>query len=314
LKASGSLGKKITKRIVSSVDKVVDRWLQFIHIEKSMCLYVKNELPNKLLIIKKLALGQTWEKNMKILAVILSVFFMLSGSIFAASPFNKFKDTFTGVAQATAQQYLDSFAKDLGVVLGGGSFHSGQNLGLPGLDVGIHAPARSVNSDDIIVKNADVSVILFPIIQAELGLPAKIDLLVRYLSYDDSSLFGIGARYGIIKNKTPGLPSVSVQVIYNSLNVSAGVNKLKADTTSILGSASLNLPVIDPYFGIGYDTTNVTPDSSITLPASGMKGAASTLRVEGGINLALLPLTYLQLGGVLIDGSLGYTLGLGVKF
>jgi hypothetical protein len=58
------------------------------------------------------------------------------------------------------------------------------------------------------------------------------------------------------------------------------------------------------------DQTELTADSSIT----GLKGKATTSRLEAGINLTLLPFTYLQFGGVLVNGELGYTAGLGVKF
>jgi hypothetical protein len=45
-----------------------------------------------------------------------------------------------------------------------------------------------------------------------------------------------------------------------------------------------------------------------------MKGTATGTRIEAGINLSLIPFTYLQLGGALVNGDMGYNAGFGVKF
>lgn len=245
----------------------------------------------------------------------VAAFLLLSAGVsFGANPFDEFQKEITGVVQEVAQKNLDNFAKDLGGMLGSGSFHDGKSLGLPGFDVGIHIPAKKVNEDNVIMKKAGLDTVLFPVLQAEIGLPAKIDLIGRFVSYNDATLVGGGLRYGIIKGAVPGLPSISVQALYNMLDVKSGANKLKASTLSASVAASFGLPIVNPYVGVGIDYTSVEPDASITLPVSGMKGSASGVRLEGGINLSLVPFTYLQLGGALINGDMGYTLGLGVAF
>ena len=191
-------------------------------------------------------------------------------------------------------------------------FHQGKALGFPGFDIGIHVPARKVSADNEIVKAAGIDTFMFPALQAEIGLPAKIDVLARYMGYAGSNLIGVGGRYGIFKGSLPLMPSLSVQGMYTMLDVNADANKFKANTMSVAAVASFNIPVVDPYVGLGFDSTSVEPDSSLSLP--GMKGSASNYRLEAGINLSLFPLTYLQLGGVLINSDLSYTAGLGVKF
>ncbi|OGS18306.1 MAG: hypothetical protein A2219_08745 [Elusimicrobia bacterium RIFOXYA2_FULL_50_26] len=248
-------------------------------------------------------------------ALVLAVVLMeITATVFAANPFDEFNNKVAGAATEVAQQYLDNFAKDLGAVLGGGTFHQGKTLGFPGFDIGIHVPAKKVRSDNEIVKAAGIDTFMFPALQAEIGLPAKIDLLARYMGYAGSNLIGVGGRYGILKGSLPLMPSLSVQGIYSMLNVNADANKFNATTISVGAVASFNIPVVDPYVGIGFDSTSVEPDSSISLPQAGMKGSASAYRLEAGINLSLFPLTYLQLGGVLINSDLSYTAGLGLKF
>lgn len=231
-------------------------------------------------------------------------------ALFAANPFDKFKDQLLSVARDSAQSSLDNFAKDLGALLGGGSFHQGQSLGIPGFDVGVHIPAKNVNTENTIIKTAGVDTILLPILQAEIGLPAKIDLIGRFTAYSDSTMTGFGLRYGIIKAPLPGFPSLSVQAVYNTLNVNAGDNKFKAVTMSAGAVLSFNLPVVVPYLGAGIDSTTVDPDSTII----DISGKASGYRIEGGINLSLIPLMYLQLGGMYVNGDMGYTAGFGIKF
>jgi hypothetical protein len=231
-------------------------------------------------------------------------------SAFAANPFDEFQAQLTSQAEAVIQTRLDNFTKDLGVLMGGGSFHQGKALGFPGFDVGMHFVGKNTDKDNTVVKAAGVDAIALPIIQVEIGLPAKIDVFGRVMSYADASLVGGGVRYGIIKGALPVMPSISVQGMINNLLVSAGANKFTASCMSVAAMASFNIPIVDPYIGIGMDQTEVTADSSITA----LKGKATATRLEAGVNLTLFPFTYAQLGGVLTNGELSYSAGLGVKF
>ncbi|MCB4791111.1 MAG: hypothetical protein LHV68_04405 [Elusimicrobia bacterium] len=246
---------------------------------------------------------------MKKVGVFALVMIMGANFAYAANPFDNFQSLITGQATTIAQGMLDNFAKDLGALMGGGTYHQGKSLGLPGFDVGLRIPVVKVKDEDTIIKSSLDSVAL-PILQAEIGLPANLDLIARFTSYSDSSLAGVGLRYGIIKKSIPGVPSLSAQAVYNTLNVNSGLNKLKATTLSVSCIASIDLPIVVPYAGIGIDNTEVTPDATII----DLKGKASSMRVEAGVNLSLIPLTYIQLGGALVNGDINYTLGLGIKF
>lgn len=239
-----------------------------------------------------------------------SILALSAGMAFAGNPFDKFADQVGGVAQAAAQRNLDNLAKDLGPVMGGGQYFQAKTLGFPGFSLGIEAPARSVNKDNAIVKAAGVDTLLLPAVQAGIGLPFKIDLLGRMSQYQDSSLTGVGLRYGLLRSIVPGLPSVSVQAMYNSLKVSAGSNKLSASNINVAAVASVNLAFLTPYAGASYISTTVEPDSAI----STLKGTASGVMFEGGLTIRPLPLTYLRLGASLYDGDIGYSAGMGLSF
>jgi len=235
---------------------------------------------------------------------------MAASPLFAAEAFDNFK-TVISAGGTAAQASLDNFTKDLGALLGGGTYHNGKSLGFPGFDIGIHVPMKKISDDNNIVKSADVDSVALPIVQVEIGLPANIDIIGRYSSILNSTLLGYGLRYGIFKPSIPGLPSVSVQGVMTNLDAAAGSNKFKASNTSVSAVLSFNhLPVITPYLGVGYDTTSVTPDSSI----STMTGSASGTRVEAGLNLSIIPMTYIQLGAASAGGDINGTFGLGIEF
>ncbi len=232
----------------------------------------------------------------------------------SANLFDTFTGNITGVSAELAQKRLDNFAKDLGVMMAGGQFHQGKTLGFPGFDIGVRTPVKKAGGDNDIARSADVNTLIFPALQAEIGLPSKFDLLGRYSAISDAVVTGVGIRYGVIKNSLPGAPSLSVQSMYSTLSASAGDNKLKATNVAFSGVASIDLEIINPYLGITYSTTKVEPDPSLPLPRAGISGDASGVIFEGGINMDILPLTYLQVGALVAEGELGYSAGLGVRF
>jgi len=248
-------------------------------------------------------------QNMKKLMLMVILMFFVAGRGFSASFFDEFTSNLTG-ATSLIQKNLDSFAADLGAVIGGAACHQGKALGFPGFDVGIHISGKSVSDDNKIVKAAGLDAIALPMLQAEIGLPGKLDLIGRYVAYSGANMTGLGIRYGLLKENIPLFPSISVQVLYNNLDVKSDANKFKAATISAAGVISFNIPIVDPYVLVGMDSTTITPDSSIT----SLTGSASGVRAEAGINLSLVPFTYLHIGGGFVNGGMGYNMGLGIKF
>lgn len=228
--------------------------------------------------------------------------------------FDGFADELRAGTGEIVQKTIDAFTQDVGGLINGASFHRASILGFPGLDIGIHAPVMPVPKNDTIIRSANIDVVALPILQAEVGLPGRTDLIVRYTSYDTSSLMGFGLRYGLLHGNMPGAPSLAIQSVYSVLSVNAEDNMFTASSLGVVLSASFNLLLIDPYIGIGYDTTTVTPDASLGLADRDLKGTASGVRVEGGVNIALLPTTYLRVGVALAGGEMGGTAGLGMKF
>jgi len=232
-----------------------------------------------------------------------------------AGTFDEFKNKIFSEAQNVAESRLNALAADIGAAIAQTSFHQAATIGgtLPGIDLGIHTGYKTISSKNEILKSAGVESLMLPLAQLEIGIPfIKVDLIGRYTSYDKSSLIGAGARYSIFKT----LPfDITLLGIYNSLNVESGINKFSASVMTFSLGINFNIPLISPYAAVSIDSTEITPDQTITT----FKGKASDTRLDGGINLSLLPFTYLNAGASYImssenESTLGYRAGLGIKF
>ncbi len=234
--------------------------------------------------------------------------FIIGGAIAHADPFDQFRSYLSS-------QFLDPFAKDLGAVLGGGSLHTGEALGFPGVDIGIHTPIKRVDGKDDIANAAGVKYLAIPWLQAEIGLPLNTGLFIRGMTAYGTKVIGGGLSYSVFKSKIPGMPELSVSWTYNHLDHTY----LTARTWSLNTALSLNIPIVTPFVAGGYDRTNVSPkDAAFTGPgasvAKGVEGNSSGYRVEGGVNIGFLPLSYLTLAAGAANGEMLYHAGLGVRF
>jgi len=233
------------------------------------------------------------------LSALAAVFLTLSLPRFARA--DEFSDNFAANQNQTA---LDALAGDLGALVGGPSFHHGKALGFPlGIDVGIHAAFLHVDKEDTILRD-NGSTAKSGWVQAEYGLPGRINLIGRVGRIYDADAYGGGLRWGIFTSIAPGVPSVSISGLYGKVKHDA----FDAETYSGNLVASFDVPFIHPYAGVGYDSTELNPDGT---PLNGKQGA---LRLEVGVNLSIIPFTYLSIGGGVSDGRRIGHAGLGVRF
>lgn len=202
--------------------------------------------------------------------------------------------------------YLDPFAKDLGIVLGGGTF-SGSNCGFPGLDVSVKFIIVSAPSaDDLILPQN--TLFFLPYAQVEVGLPFSTNLMARGFMYSNFTVLGFGIKYKFVE-ETVAIPGISIFVTYNFIT---GYADFDANTLSFNGSISKGfspLPV-SVYATGGVDFTNInTKIAGFT----DIKGAATGYRVNTGVRFSPFPLVYINADiGILSPTS--YNLGLGISF
>lgn len=210
------------------------------------------------------------------------------------------------------QSSLDAFTQDFGAAIGAGSFHTGKALGFPlGFDVGAHVGAVGVQDEDGVLKD-DGSTLISKWVQAEVGLPARLNVILRGGKIEDANAYGGGLRLGLLKSAVPGIPSISLTGLYTK----SDHDLFDADTISANAVLSFAVPFIHPYVGVGYDHTKIDVSDDPANPAGirGLDATEGVTRVEAGVNLSLIPFTYLTLGGGIANGEKLLHGGFGVQF
>ncbi len=237
------------------------------------------------------------------LAVLISGF-MFNG-VAMAGPFSNFKTVQDG--------YIKPFAKDFGGLIGGSDFSSGRAVGFPGFDVGFSAVVQTKPSDsNRILRNARVNAFGLPLLQASVGLPiVGADIALRGMSYASLSVIGGGLRYPLLKSGTltKFIPDVAVSAFYDAINYTY----FKGSHMSFDVSASLDIPVIKPFAGIGYDRTKIEV-TGVSAALNGTSATATGTRCTVGLKVTPFPLTYVFGAYSILHGVAGYQAGLGVKF
>ena len=192
--------------------------------------------------------------------------------------------------QSMQENYLKGYTQPLvtsfGIIMGGALFHRANIISIPHLDIGlsfysINMPEKSKsfswngkqvptffginNPSDGAVEGLNVSRIIIPQLQVNLGLVTDFELMIRgnpSYSIDEIgkiTIYGIGVKYGLSDLiSIPGFDlALSAQATYHLLRVD---NWLNTGTFSMNVQVSDDLPLIPlgAYIGVGYDATSMT--------------------------------------------------------
>lgn len=252
---------------------------------------------------------------MKKTALIALCAAFLAGSFAAPAKADSFEDfeTYIGATQAQAKKLLKPFAADFGGLVGGADFNSGRALGFPGFDVGLAATVQTKpSSGNDILQNAGVDAFGLPLLQASVGLPViGADVAVRGLSVGGLSVMGAGVRYPVFKSSTltKFIPDIAVSVFYDTVNY----DFFKGSHMSFDVSASLDIPIVKPFAGVGYDRTTLEV-KGVNAIVNGVEETSSEPRYTLGVKFSPLPLVYIYGAWSSLHGQTGYQGGLGARF
>jgi len=243
----------------------------------------------------------------KLLAVLLAVF--------CAAPAFAVSDEFGGFAAYWDTGSLKPFTRDLGGILGSSTFHSGRSLGFSGFDVGANYAAQFYPSKgDTILRNNGVKDFGLPWIQADIGLPFKIDGFIRGISYQGLTVAGGGLRYGLYSpSDKPWTPQVLVSVVGDSVvHQDFSASHFGADLVASMGN-----PTVTPYVGAGFDRTRLEAHVNSASDPTALAGTSATTlesRFTAGVRVKPFQFTYLDVAYNCMHGQSGAEAGLGVRF
>jgi hypothetical protein len=242
--------------------------------------------------------------------------FILTTSLLVSTATSACADAISNnISSQLNQTALDAFSQDVGTIMAAGSFHEGKALGFPlGIDIGGHMTMIELQDDDAILRDDD-SRATAGWLQAEIGLPYNLNVIARGGQFEDANIYGGGLRYGILNPAIPLAPSLSITGLYTIMDHSY----VDADTVSGNLVLSVEVPFIHPYIGLGWDRTHLQPtgrafDAAPAGTPSGQESKESGYRSEVGINLSIIPFTYLNFAVGIANAKTLYHAGLGARF
>lgn len=241
-------------------------------------------------------------------------FLILAGlAVFCPRPASAGADQYGGFQQFADSGSLKPFARDLGGILGSATFHSGRSLGFSGFDVGLRGGMQfSPDKNDRILRSNGVGSFGLPWVQADIGMPFKIDGFIRGISYQGLTIAGGGLRWGLLKvSDAPWTPQLLVSVVGHSVvHQHFSASQFGANLVGSMG-----IPIVTPYVGMGFDRTRLLVRSSTLDPTlNGTTVSTLESRFTTGVQVRPWTFFYIHLAYVLVHGQSGSEAGLGLRF
>lgn len=179
---------------------------------------------------------------------------------------------------------LKPFTKDTSALLNSGIFTTGRILGWGGYRFGVRASYLGSVSDENTALGTDRDSLAVPWIQADIGLPLRIDGFIRTSNYHKYAITGGGFRWGVFR---PSDKNGSFQMLvsiagHNSVNDYFSLTTYNASLV-----ASLKLAGITPYAGIGIDYGKLHVRNVADTTLIGVSEEASSAHYTLGANFLL---------------------------
>lgn len=227
----------------------------------------------------------------QLLAVLLLLSFALPAS---ASMDNDFKDNFNVNA-------LADYNRDISTLMGQADFHTSKGITFPGFDIGATMTAVHTSGDNFSGKDYFYA----PFITAETRLPVlDLGVAVRGTSYDGFKSLGGGVKW----NQSVTFLQLAAGLFYDRF----GTDYYDGNHYSASASASMNVLMLTPYVGLGYDYSTLKVKD--LPPYSGKSTHDGTMRYTAGVNVHPIPFLYFYGAYTYTKYNHGFQGGLGLSF
>lgn len=216
-----------------------------------------------------------------------------------------------------------SFTKDLGGLIGSGTYTTGRILGWGGFQIGPRgsmvfkmSEANGENYADrqktALGDRDEVGSVFYPWLQADIGMPFRIDGFIRASSYQGLTIAGGGLRWGITR---PSEVLGSFQPMLVVAAHSASARDFSATHYNASLVLSMKFKYFVPYIGGGVDYTTLNINQAVLAPElAGTREHAATARATAGFNFKLPSYMDLSLAANYAYYGLGAEASLSLRF
>lgn len=257
---------------------------------------------------------------MKIKAVIGILLAGILGSVSASAHGNW--DDFG--SHVTANN-VRAFTKDLGGLIGSGTYTTGRILGWGGFQIGPRAgmlfkmskgrgATEAERNQTALGDRDEVGSIVSPWLQADIGMPFRIDGFIRASSYQGLTIAGGGLRWGVTR---PSEVLGSLQPMLVLAAHSASAQDFSASHYNASLVLSMKFKYFVPYIGGGVDYTTVNIGNGVGVQAADIRGGrehAATARATAGFNFKLPSYMDLSLAANYAHYGMGAEASLSLRF
>ena len=225
-------------------------------------------------------------------------------------------DDFSG---NVTQDNVRAFAKDLGGLMGSGTYTTGRVLGWGGFQIGPRATmifkmskGKNDSTHTALGEREEVGEVYYPWLQADIGMPFRLDGFIRASSYQGMTIAGGGLRWGITRPNEM-LGSFQPMLVLSAHSASARDFSATHYNASLV--MSMKFKYFVPYIGGGVDYTNLHINQSVMTPElAGETEYAATARATAGLNFKLPSYLDLSLAANYAYYGLGAEASISLRF
>ena len=222
-----------------------------------------------------------------------------------------------------SQNNMRAFTKDLGGMIGSGTYTTGRILGWGGFQIGPRAGmlfkmsqaqgnTEAERNQTALGDRDEVGAMFNPWIQADIGMPFRIDGFIRASSFQGLTIAGGGLRWGITR---PSEELGSLQPMLVLAAHSASAQDFSASHYNASLVLSMKFKYFVPYIGGGVDYTTLTAGNGVAdVTVRNEREHAATARATAGFNFKLPSYMDLSLAANYAHYGMGAEASLSLRF
>lgn len=222
-------------------------------------------------------------------------------------------------AANVSEQNVRAFAKDLGGLIGSGTYTTGRVLGWGGFQIGPRgtmifkmSKGKNDTTHTALGERDKVGEVFYPWLQADIGMPFRLDGFIRASSYQGMTIAGGGLRWGIT-SPNEMLGSLQPMLVVSAHSASARDFSASHYNASLV--LSMKFKYFVPYIGGGVDYTNLHINQATFAPQLiSTTQYVTTARATAGLNFKLPSYLDLSLAANYAHYGLGAEASVSVRF